>query len=291
MTVLIRPKFISPFTTKKDDYGRPISKDNNIWYEYNSSSTVFIFVHGIFSNSRDCWFFDGSFLKLFNRSKNRYWPDLIYNDPLFNKPSIFLAGFYTQKFNSGGYVLRDASNELYRSLKITKNGIDPVLEKKKIVFITHSTGGIVVRHMLARHLDDFKDKDILLSLIASPSLGSRDADRLKWLANMANQKLGLQLTFNHPLLNDLDADFKDLVNEKKIPGLVGVEGVENHFIVKSLGFFKKDVLVTEESACRYFGSPQRLGNTDHFSAVKPNNRSHPSYELIQDVYENKYLSN
>lgn len=37
--------------------GRPTSGQNNLWFLYNDSDTVFIFVHGILSDSRDAWFF------------------------------------------------------------------------------------------------------------------------------------------------------------------------------------------------------------------------------------------
>lgn len=268
------------YKVDRDESGRPSESDNNTWYEYNSSDTVFIFVHGIFSNNRDCWYSD--------KEGGKYWPNMISEDEIFGAPSIFLGGYYTEMFNSGDYVLSDAANELYRSLSISKCGKPPVLDKKKIIFIAHSTGGILVRHMLVRKLEMFKDKQVILALMASPSIGSRDASRLKYLAKLANQKLGAQLAFDHPLLQELDRDFKDLVNEKKISGLVGVEGIENHFIVKWLFFIRRKVVVTEDSACRYFGPPQRMGNTDHFSIVKPDSRSHPAYELIQQVYEKHF---
>ena len=46
--------------------GRPIPKVNNVWYEYRSSDIVFVFVHGIFSDSRSCWY---------NHEADVLWPD------------------------------------------------------------------------------------------------------------------------------------------------------------------------------------------------------------------------
>ena len=263
---------------------RPAHGGNNVWYEYSDAETVFVFVHGIFSDSRDAWFHEDRS----DPGNGQYWPELIRADPNFGKVSIFLGGFYT-KITSGDYDIRDAANELYGALAIS---VDPapeaVLDKRNIVFITHSTGGIVVRHMLVRHASDFRNKNVGLALIASPSVGSRDASRLNWLAEFAKQKLGQQLQWNHPFLEELDKDFKNLVDQREIPGLVGAEAIENHFIIKWLRVIDKKVLVESSSAGRYFGEPIRLANTDHFSAVKPDSRQHPAYRFLRNFYEKKF---
>src|SRR4051794_20958838 len=54
---------------------------NNFWYSYNErSDTVIIFVHGIFSDSRDCWL---------NKSMApaTYWPQIANDDKRFGSPS------------------------------------------------------------------------------------------------------------------------------------------------------------------------------------------------------------
>jgi pimeloyl-ACP methyl ester carboxylesterase len=262
--------------------GMPGPGINNVWYVYNESNTVFVFVHGIFSDSRSAWLYGGT------SDRNEYWPELIRTDPNFDKPSIFLGGFYTA-FDSGDYNIRDAANELYEALTIS---IDPASEAlvkfPNVIFVTHSTGGIVVRHMLVRHASDFRDKKVGLVLIASPSVGSRDATRFNWLAGLAKQALGRELQWNHPFLEELDKDFKNLVHNRTIPGLIGAEAIENHFILKWLRFINKEVLVESSSAGRYFGEPIRLHNTDHFGAVKPYSKQHPVYRFLLGFYQNKF---
>lgn len=285
--VLVLPAELAPTSAEVDEYGVPTTQRNHIWYEYNDSDTVVVFVHGIFSNSRTCWTHKPKTsirksLAGANNSEGKvYWPRLVLEDSKFGRPSIFLSGFYTELINSGDYKIRDAAEEIYKNLSISIDGTEPVLSKKNIVFITHSTGGIAVRHMLVKKLASFSSKNVLLFLIASPSLGAADADRLEWLAKKAKQELGLQLMLGNPFLDELDKDFKDLVNEKKIPNLSGVEAIENHFIVRWMGLFSKEVLVKEESAARYFGSPKRLANTDHFTTVKPDGDTHPSHVLLK----------
>jgi hypothetical protein len=263
---------------------RPAAKKNNVWYDYNNSDTVIVFVHGIFSDSRDAWFYKDNN----DPSKNQYWPELIRTDEKFGKVAIFLGGYYTE-ITSGDYKFRDAANQLYNGLVIsTSPAQEPLLSKPNIIFITHSAGGIVVRYMLNQHYSDFKDKKVGLVLIASPSIGAKGATRLDWLANLAKQKMGKQLQWNHGFLEELDKNFRILLEQRKISGLVGVEFIENHFIVKWLLFFNKKVLVEESSAARYFAEPKRIPNTDHFSIVKPKNRKHPTYRFFRQFYEQKF---
>ena len=290
---MVMPEKLIPFSADLDQEGIPKNKGkNNVWYQYNDSDTVFIFVHGIFSNSRNCWYYKKKWNRTknllarvpftnFNFEENAFWPKLIKDDPNFCNPSIFLGGFYTKYINTGEYKIRDAAADLYRNISIKVNGANPVKSKKKIVFVTHSTGGIVVRHMLTRHPEEFSNSNILLLLIASPSLGAADANRLEWMAKKANQQMGLELQVDHPYLDQLDRDFKDLVHGKDGNKLFGAEAMENHFIVPLMWLFRKKILVEERSAGRYFGSPTMLANTNHFSSVKPNDETHPSYVFLK----------
>ncbi len=291
--VIVVPKAVNPTRAEVDEYGVPLSENNHTWYCYNSSNTVFVFVHGIFSNSRSCWHSKPK-TSFWRRSPPEnatsvYWPNLILEDQDFDEPSIFLGGFYTELINTGDYNIRDAAEEIYRNISISIDGCSPAINKKNIVFIAHSTGGIAVRHMLTREHESFANKNILLMLAASPSLGSKDADRLEWIAKKARQEMGLQLMADNAFLDELDRDFKNLVTERSIPGLMGSEAIENHFIVRWMGIFGRKVLVEERSAGRYFGNPVKLAGTDHFTCVKPDNDSHPSHTWLK-FHWNKFKS-
>jgi hypothetical protein len=89
-------------------------------------------------------------------------------------------------------------------------------------------------------------------------------------------------------VSDLDAQFKNLVNERRIPKMFGVEAYENHFILHRKWLPDKQVVVSKESAGRYFGAPIMLRDTDHFSSVKPTNREHPAHQLLIDFYERHF---
>lgn len=258
----------------------PQSDINNVWYCYNDSDTVFVFVHGILSDSRSAW----------KNENGAYWPDLVLNDKRYGDPSVYLGGFYTAVDSGGSYDMRAAANELYSKISILDaNGIPSLLKKKNIVFITHSTGGIVVRHMLTHHEDKFQEIKVGLVLIASPSLGSKDADRLKMILDWANNRMGQELKWDNAFLRELDKDFKNLVSNKTIPYLTGIEILESQFIVKWGWFFDREEVVTAESGGRYFGEPIVVGNKNHFSVVKPSSMEASMNTYLANYYLTKYI--
>ena len=252
----------------------PASGSNNTWYLYNRSDTVFVFVHGIFSDSRSAWLFTNPS----NPNLSAYWPELVATDDRFGRPSVFLGGFSTT-LDSGSFNAHQASNELFEAISVGNTLTGRVLDKRNLVFVTHSTGGIIVRHLLYNKTDHFKDKNVGLVLMASPSYGSTLADTLGLIAELYNNQLAKQLQWGNSDLAELDRNFKDLVWDRKIQHLTGCEAFENHFIAHSkwLPFLTRSVIVNEESAARYFASGIMIGGSDHFSIVKPpdiNNRSH-----------------
>lgn len=249
------------------------------WYEQNGKSdTVFVFVHGIFSNSRMCWL-------AVNRAHpelTEYWPEIVRTDDRLEHPSIYLGGYHTS-VDSGPYDMRQAANELGGELER-----DGVLNKPRLIFVTHSTGGIIVRFLLVHSLDLFKGKSIGLALYASPSIGSEYADTFGWLSETYHNALAKQLRPNDPTLLDLDKDFRDLLNDRSLHTdrikLDGTEAVENYFIIHRRWFPDSRFVVSEPSASRYFGAPQYIPQTDHFTIVKPVSAQDPSHLHLVDFY-------
>jgi hypothetical protein len=180
-----------------------IAHSNNTWYRHKGADTVVVFVHGIFSNSRDCW----------TSENETYWPTLLESDHRAGSPDIFLGGYYTA-LDAAGYDLHACAGELKGALlraDAEKHWEGP-LTYPRMVFVCHSTGGIVVRYLLERFSNEFKGKTIGLLLISSPSKGSRLADVLAPLAEIYGNKLGEQLQWSNDSLVDLDRRFKDLVH-------------------------------------------------------------------------------
>src|SRR5262249_29507677 len=88
-------------------------------------------------------------------------------------------------------------------------------------------------------------------------------------------------------------DFKNILYNKNISDLRGVEGYENHFILHKRWWPKflpkRKVLVPKESAAKFLGAPVHLRDTDHFSTVKPDYLRHPGHELLANFIINDFL--
>lgn len=257
---------------------------NNFWYEYNDSETVLVFVHGIFSDSHSCWLRQQAHVTSF-------WPDLVTKDPRLRQSSIYLAGYPTE-FDSGDFPVAQCAREIIDALQRPEiDGQPPVLTFNRLVFICHSTGGIVVRYMLERYDELFADKAIGLALIASPSLGSGWATLASVAARYYNQRLGLQLRWNNAELEDIHWRFKDLVDQRsaRMPGLFGREAAEHTLIYRDRiprwirwALPPRLKVVTTLSAGQYFGAVKILQGTNHFTAVKPDNVNHPAHLFLVD---------
>ena len=71
---------------KWEDIG---DRQTSLWYEYNQSDTVIVFIHGLHSKSKSSWLYESQ-----KTSPARlFWPDLIRSDKRFGNPAIFLVVF------------------------------------------------------------------------------------------------------------------------------------------------------------------------------------------------------
>jgi pimeloyl-ACP methyl ester carboxylesterase len=261
---------------------------NNFWYSRTASDTVFVFIHGIFSDSRGCWLARSS-----EPTSAVFWLDLIRQDARFGNPSIYLAGFHTA-IDAGDFSITQCAREIMDALERTdSDGAPPVLQWPRLVFVCHSTGGVIARYLLARHQSVFRDKAIGLALIASPSLGSVWANIASLAARYYNQRLGLQLRWGGASLEDIHDRFRELVDSRMIsmPGLFGMEACENVMVFRTAlpRFFRwllpsRLKIVSTVSAGQYFGGVTVLRGTDHFSAVKPTHLDHPAHQFLATFY-------
>jgi pimeloyl-ACP methyl ester carboxylesterase len=260
----------------------PAGRKNNFWYVRRDPDDVIVFIHGIFSSSLTCWLHEAG-------DQRVYWPDLIRGDQRFGEASIYMAGYYTAS-DAGDFSISQCAREVFEALQtIDADGNAAVMNARRVRFICHSTGGIVARYMIDRHLHEFQAKAVGLALIASPSLGSVWANIAELAARYYNQRLGQQLQWCGESVEDIHFRFKDLVNERatRLPGLFGMEACENKMVFRNrlwplLRMFLPPRLkvVSTLSAGQYFGEVKVLRETDHFSSVKPDSVNHPAHEFL-----------
>jgi hypothetical protein len=239
------------------------------WFRFSGSDTVFVFVHGLFSNSDKCW-----------KSKDGvFWPSLILEDRRYNNPDIFLAEFYTSPL-SNEYGIKDCAKEVFDLLGRVDESFNPApLDGSNIVFITHSTGGIVVRYMIEAYREKFVGKKIGLCLYASPSYGSGLARIFGVISRFFGNRLAMELSWGGAVLADLDSRFKEMVGS----GGLDIHGMEAYEGKAPFGVpFLPVRVVSQGSAARYFSRHRLIPNSDHSSIVKPDSISHPSHNALFD---------
>lgn len=262
----------------------PQDRENNFWYVRTGSDTVIVFLHGIFSSSKTCWLYKGP-----EAESPVFWPDLVRSDARLGSASIYLAGYYTA-LDAGDFPITQCARQVLEALdRREADGTPPVLDSPSIVFVCHSTGGIVIRYLLERNKELFRGKAVGLALMASPSLGSRWSNFAAFAARYYNQTLGLQLRWNGESLADLHDRFRSLVEDRRreMPGLFGMEAAESKMIFRDTipSFIRWAVpnrlkVVTTISAAQYFKDFMVLPDTDHFSIVKPYGTTHPAHDFL-----------
>ncbi len=257
------------------------------WFKRPESDTVIVMVHGIFSDNKQAWLDPGPACK--------FWPQIISNDAVFSRSGIYLASYFTS-VDSRGYDIKNAADELFTVLRTPlDNDILAPLHFPKIVFIAHSTGGLVLKRMLTQHWSVFKDKAVGVVLIASPAKGSGWAARLDSINYVFKNKMANELRPDDPVLKDIHTDFLALVRRPDVRNLYGVELFENTFfkedctlwvlLCKTLPIILPPI-VSDDDQGGYFGNGEIIGGTDHSSIIKPINTSASIHIRLRAFFTN-----
>jgi hypothetical protein len=271
-------KSCTAYNLRREDIG---DGDNNFWYRPTDSNTVIVFVHGLFGDSKNAWY---------NEKMDVFWPDLVDNDGEFNSPGIYLGGFPAREFHD----LRNSAIQKYvDNLWLNLNNKDiygrPALTTKdNILFLCHSLGGVVVRSLLNKKREHFKNKSVGLALIASPTLGTKHANWLIKLEKVIKCKVRVikELAYENWGLENLNTDFRNLISENLIPQLSICEAYEsNDTKIKKLFGYKVRV-VDKESASVYKNvEAEEIYGTDHISIVKPDDVEHKSHQFLSRFWK------
>ena len=145
-------------------------------------------------------------------------------------------------------------------------------------------GEIVVRRLIVANQVKFIERSypVGLFLVASPSLGSRDANLAGFLALLLQhtQALALRFSQTNTWLNDLDKDFINLKESGRL-SLFGKELVEDRPIPLRRWFGLRRRIVEPFAAAKYFGEAFRVPRSDHISISKPESSSAVQHQLLK----------
>lgn len=237
------------------------------WVREPTGTTSVVFVHGILSSGESCW----------RHPNGAYWPELLKNEPELQSVGIYVYTYHTG-LTSGSYNL----NNIVSDLKERFFTLDGIANSQKIVFVSHSMGGIVVRKFIVDRRDDLQDRhiEIGLYLVASPSLGSDYANWLEPISKFAGnaQAQALRFSQDNQWLNDLDENFIALRDSPRLK-IHGKELIEDKFI--TLKFWFRKQVVQPFSGARYFGESYKVPDSNHFSIAKPQDKDAVQHRLLK----------
>jgi hypothetical protein len=235
------------------------------WIREPQGDTSVIFVHGILSSGDACW----------RHANGTYWPALLTQEKDLASVGVYVFTYRTDIF-SGNYHLGDAVDSLKEHFHL-----DRLWESKRLIFVCHSMGGIVVRQLLVVRQAEFIERktEVGLFLVASPSLGSTYATLLSGFARILghSQVQVLRFAQDNVWLNDLDTNFQNLKEAGKL-SLTGKELIEDQAIV--LHKFLRTQVVEPFSGARYFGEHYKVPHSDHSTIAKPENSAAIQHRLL-----------
>lgn len=240
-----------------------------VWLGGSSKGkTSVVFVHGILSSGATAW----------RNENNANWPDLLQAEPDFGDLGIYIYSYQTGVF-SGTYSLNDVVDDFKERMRL-----DGVLNSERIIFVCHSMGGLAVRQYIVDREADLTGRNIEIGLylVASPSLGSEYGRKFLRLARHLKQLQAQALSFSqdNTWLISLDTRFRNLLGSKRLR-ITGKELVEDKSIAFRWLLMKQ--VVEPFSAARYFSEALKITESDHFSIVKPADKTALQHRLLCEL--------
>jgi hypothetical protein len=225
-----------------------------------------IFVHGILSDGEKAW----------TNPDGVFWPHMLADHCRVD------ATIYSFSYRSDLFCRTYSLADVVDSIREFFN-LENIWRFRRVVFVCHSMGGIAVRRFVVSSQTRLIENkiDLGIFLIASPSLGSADANALLIFARLVRNTQAQALTFSqrNVWLNELNNEFRTLKESGRIR-IKGKELVEDEpILVKRLLGFQTQV-VEPFSAAVIFGEPYRVPFSDHISIAKPDDATAIQHRLL-----------
>jgi pimeloyl-ACP methyl ester carboxylesterase len=228
------------------------------------NDTVIVFVHGVLGDAVQTWTND--------RTKASF-PQLLADDPAFKAVNVYVHGYVSPKIKRAQDV-----EELARRLGDYLNTDGVFKRHKRVVFICHSMGGLIVRAYLLKTLPP-ADKVPLIYFFGTPSAGA-EAASISALASKNPQFENMKPFERESYVSDLakrwqaTGELPNVQYSRKIYSYCAYE------VQKYLGY----LVVNELSASHLCNMEPRAVDADHMDMVKPENRDAESYRYFASAF-------
>lgn len=240
-------------------------------------NSIIVFVHGFRGHGRYTWF---------NEESARFWMDLISRDPKFDGSDI-ASFFYATGTKAKEHAVEDIALHASELLKDNQ-----IRSYKRVVFIAHSLGGLVVKTLLLGDQRFVSERDVDIHLFGVPTTGKELTNiqkaALPYINDDADAKHAQQL-----LMGSSDVLFGFINNfwsaaAKKVRVFCYFEGKKT-IIKRGTVTLYDDFVVPKNSAnrdCSGDGETNRsnLPNSDHFQMVRPKDERSLIYTKFRDNF-------
>lgn len=249
------------------------SPDLDIIPKNSHPNTVVIFIHGVLGDSITSF-----------RSENnqKSWPELLSEDKSLSEPIHVKSLSYSSKPLSNASNINEISTGLLNKL-VTQ---DVFNNHDKVIFITHSMGGLITKRMLVQlnldHPDMYK-KVAGIFFIATPSDGSNLANIASWFSKNP-QFNDMSRKDSNTFLQSTEGDWQSLLKKRNdqypFPKAFCV------YETLPLGPVKVVPRSNVQMGCDERPDPF---DRDHISIVKPSSVKDEVYEYIATRIKNIVL--
>jgi triacylglycerol esterase/lipase EstA (alpha/beta hydrolase family) len=138
-----------------------------------TADTVIVFVHGIFGDGLTTW----------TSANKSYWPELLTKDQTFDRADIFVYSYPTSLW------AKLTPDELAENMRAVL-AVNRIPQYQKIIFLSHSMGGLVTRAYLLKNRD-VAERTALAYFFSTPTTGSQIASIVNLLVGHPQlEKLG-----------------------------------------------------------------------------------------------------
>lgn len=233
------------------------------WQRLRSGgTTTVVFVHGLTGHFRDTW---GRF------------PDILIEDPLLGHCEVVCWGYPSRlgsRWARLPYIGRRLPDlvQVANALATDLKNPEIVSPRNDLALVGHSMGGLVLLQFLLSCAERAAEHDRLrrvrqLLLYASPTQGAQ-VPRLVRSQNIQLRDLDGQSEFVQGLLDRWDRVFGEQGSARNLaPPVTAVVGLEDGTV--------------EEASARAFWSDVETAPGDHRQVVKPADRDHSSFQVLQ----------
>jgi pimeloyl-ACP methyl ester carboxylesterase len=212
------------------------------------ADSVIVFVHGLREDGITTW-----------TNNNVYWPELMTHDHTFDNSDIFVYSYRSDK------KATLSIDELTENMRAALNAYG-VSNYSRIIFLSHSMGGIVTRAFLLKYRN-IAEKTAFAYFFSTPTTGSQLASVAQWAFNSAQIE-----------------ELKSMGAEDYLANLVRQWQAANFSFPSYCAYEKRPtygvmLVVSMESAAALCKGPLDPIDADHSGIVKPEDQNSPSLSL------------